>query len=996
MKLFHSFLTLGVVMALLTAMPQTSSATTVTATYNTSSGIASNTNYTVTLDDGTILGFYYNYSDVRFTGAISLQKELTIPDSVICNSYCRPVKIIGYDLCDFSQAQSVTSLTLPATIERIYALPTTVIELHTKGYCDLSSSNLNSLNLVKIYVPEETLLAYYNKKNWLYSALIIAEGEKPLSLTINVAKAGEFAQLLLKKIGYDQYSWYTVNELTVTGELNTNDLNVFKRMRQLVKLDLSKASITDIPDNFCGANSETNGTDGWGILEKLALPEINKIGKYAFAQCPRLKTITIPKVNTIHYGAFAQCGAKQITLPESITSIDKYAFYCSHLNSITIPSSISEISDYCFYGCNIMRSVDIPTSVTKIGNYSFAGCALSSVNLPSIKQIDSHAFYNCTLLKKVILGDELTSLGESVFYNDTTLTSIDLPSSLCTVGGSSFGYCKNIKKVICRAVIPPTCSNNIFPGCDMTDVKMYVPAMSIDKYRAKTGWGSFYTILPLGDKVSYACIYDDATINDAEQFSSDCTVEITLGDRSDNYYSGTSYSSCGTLEYDDNTTFSLQNYKQLHALGNSSSGNPYSYNGYFTSLIANGPIRSDNVQTTLRTSSSSIWYFISFPFDIKVSDITYPDDTQFVIRKYSGKNRAEQYGSTWLNLTTDSVMHAYEGYILKCNKEDAEFTFYALNNTNKNKVFESEEAVIPLGEYISEFEHNRSWNLIGNPYPSYYDIRYMDFSAPITVWNRYNYRYDAYSPVDDNYILHPSQAFFVQRPVEQASITFNKDGRQITADASSLQTRAKSHANLSEANRTIYNIILSDGRDEDRTRFVINEDAFLAYELDKDASKFIDDNNTAMLVYTVENGVKYAINERPLADGEITLGFYAPNSGTYTLRQNTQQQEDIILIDTEDNIETSLIGVYSFSTDAGFHDARFKLKLGQTTGISTPANVYTAFRIENGRVSATAPFTIYSTDGRLIASYPANATANLDKGVYVISSKDTIRKIIVK
>ena len=64
---------------------------------------------------------------------------------------------------------------------------------------------------------------------------------------------------------------------------------------------------------------------------------------------------------------------------------------------------------------------------------------------------------------------------------------------------------------------------------------------------------------------------------------------------------------------------------------------------------------------------------------------------------------------------------------------------------------------------------NKGWNYVGNPYPTYYDIYYMDFTAPVTVWDGSTYR--AYSIVDDNLVLRPMQSFFVTLDAPAASAT---------------------------------------------------------------------------------------------------------------------------------------------------------------------------------------------------------------------------------
>ena len=254
--------------------PSLNAAVTVPAVANTSSGIQ-NVNVTATSSDGTTYGFYRSGSTAYFCGAISSKAALSVPDSIDQNGSRYPVKYIGYNSkIDFSQAQSVTDLTIPATTSSISALPEVVKTLHTNSFFTNSSTSVFA-NLDKVLVPASTLSSYLNESNWRDYVLVNAEGTQPLKITIAMTKAGEFAQLLLEK----QSDWNKVNELTVTGPMNSDDLFVFKRFRQLTRLDLSKAQITSIPDQFGGATSVSTAHNGLSILEEAILPELTSIGK---------------------------------------------------------------------------------------------------------------------------------------------------------------------------------------------------------------------------------------------------------------------------------------------------------------------------------------------------------------------------------------------------------------------------------------------------------------------------------------------------------------------------------------------------------------------------------------------------------------------------------------------------------------------------------------------------------------------------------------------
>lgn len=966
-------------------MPQTLQAETMTVVSNTSSGIE-NAQFTATLSDGTVLGFYAYFNSspyASFCGAISSGIEITVPDTLVYYPTSgaakkAPVKYIGYNRLDFDEAASVTSLTIPATVTRMNYLASTIKELHTKNYIsDVSYSALSSLD--RVLVPADKLDAYLGNESWRNYVLINADGVGPVKLTINVTKPGEFAQKLLEKTD----NWNKVNELTVTGTLNDDDLNVFKRMKQLSKLDLSKATgFSGIPTSFDGANSYTAGRSGFNVLETLVLPELESIGNCAFSGCYRLKSVTIPKVKTIGYGAFGECGLSAISLPEGLTSMGDYAFYRSQIVSVTIPTSITKINNYCFQECSKLIRVTLPQSVAEIGNSAFSKTAIDTLQLPGVVTINQYAFNECSKLRSVTFSDKLNALEYNAFYQ-TPLTEVELPWNLRTTN-QPFYNCKSLKKVVCHAATPPTCSNNDpLYGCDKTDVKLYVPRLAVDNYRAANGWKAFYTILPIEEKAKDLVFLNNAfTITDGSTIADDCRFLLWGGQASVTYT-------------DSVNTLSMSLYDQWCNLGTSGYNGMANYRDsyYHTSLIACGPMRADSICTEMYLPSRSVWYFISLPYDVQVKDITYTDGVFYALRKYSGLKRSQQQTNNWINLTPDSVMHAHEGYILKCSADKTTIWFPAMNNGNKNKTFERNDAVVALNEYVSEFEHNRSWNLVGNPYPCWYDTRFMDFTAPITVWNRYNSRYDAFSPVDDSYVLHPAEAFFVQRPVEQAAITFAADGRQTNATVRTLE--APRRAPAVGRSRTLYNMELTGDAGTDHTRLVINSLASTAYELDKDAAKLIEADNTSLLLYTLDDGVRYAINERDMSNGIVALGCYLPADGDYTLSLTTPQGETATLLDRLTGHSTTLPGDYTFSASAGTVDNRFELAFTRTA-VTDVNSDNERFTVEDGTVTANTPCTIYAIDGRCVGTCTPGTPVALPKGIYVISGKNVNHKIVVK
>lgn len=111
---------------------------------------------------------------------------------------------------------------------------------------------------------------------------------------------------------------------------------------------------------------------------------------------------------------------------------------------------------------------------------------------------------------------------------------------------------------------------------------------------------------------------------------------------------------------------------------------------------------------------------------------------------------------------------------------------------------------------------------------------------------------------------------------------------------------------------------------------------------------------------------------------------------------DTSESDNVVLVDNEKNTETSMSADYTFTATAGFNNTRLVLKLGEETGISSVSKELTEISVNNGVVSANAPFAVYAMDGRLVGNCNSDHTMVLSAGVYVINSKDVKRKIWVK
>jgi len=103
------------------------------------------------------------------------------------------------------------------------------------------------------------------------------------------------------------------------------------------------------------------------------------------------------------------------------------------------------------YECKSLLRVDLKgcTKLTQMGNHLFTDCSsLTSVALPDgLTQLGDDVFRGCSSLTSVSLPDGLTQLGDDVFGECSSLTSVSLPDGLTQMGDRVFYRCFSLTSV---------------------------------------------------------------------------------------------------------------------------------------------------------------------------------------------------------------------------------------------------------------------------------------------------------------------------------------------------------------------------------------------------------------------------------------------------------------------------------------------------------------------------------------------------------------------
>lgn len=420
----------------------------------------------------------------------------------------------------------------------------------------------------KLIVPDGTKLKYETSTGWNKFSHIIESSAYATGHTLNVATAGTLSELISDE------EKYTIEELTLTGELNGTDLEFLHQMTgydgktsnptegKLQKLDISEVKIVAGGMPISQADIIGNNVFQMGYsLKSISLPKtLKSIGAYAFETCG-LTSIIIPQsVEELGSDVFYYCplasisveagnpvfdsrdncnavietatntlriGCRKTVIPNSVTSIGVTAFSGRRgLVSMPIPDGVTTIGDYVFWSDEELTSVSIAKTVTNFGDAPYGGCAnITSFTIdPENPNYDSRNNCNAiietatnTLIQgfgTTIIPDGIVTIARQAFRSQQNLTSINIPSSVTSIEAEAFLYCNNLLKVVSHIKKPYSLSTLVFDGDNMKEATLYVPYGTKKAYTSTPGWSNFNRIIEMEPDDSYQ--HNAASIAKAE------------------------------------------------------------------------------------------------------------------------------------------------------------------------------------------------------------------------------------------------------------------------------------------------------------------------------------------------------------------------------------------------------------------------------------------------------------------------------------------------
>ena len=222
---------------------------------------------------------------------------------------------------------------------------------------------------------------------------------------------------------------------------------------------------------------------------------------------------------TIYYRVVEGYGPEEWTVYNEYEPVCCYAVsdYTSYVIEAYAQADGKQPSD-------VVSTADLEdVAITPTINFEYSACVVDGINYYFMNEAgfpysatavmvcseghpmfaaDSYYAGEITIPEEIVFWDETYSvvgIHDNAFYH-CGVTSVDIPNTVLSVGSMAFFDCRDLAKVICRSINPPYAYYSFEGDYDAQDIiyrnaTLYVPAESLEAYKAHEEWGKFSHIV---------------------------------------------------------------------------------------------------------------------------------------------------------------------------------------------------------------------------------------------------------------------------------------------------------------------------------------------------------------------------------------------------------------------------------------------------------------------------------------------------------------------
>lgn len=182
-----------------------------------------------------------------------------------------------------------------------------------------------------------------------------------------------------------------------------------------------------------------------------------------------------------------------VELGESFVNYGHLFDSCTALENVKLHESITQINASDYADCHNLKHFVADGEITKIDSSAFKNC-YNLVEFDAATKVTpgnwgSAVFSGCHALNVAEVNGTYTVLPQNAFYDCFTLKTFYIPESVDTINAAAFNNCFSLEAVYVFNTTPPSTANSVFYNADK--VTIYVPAASVDAYKAASGWSAY-------------------------------------------------------------------------------------------------------------------------------------------------------------------------------------------------------------------------------------------------------------------------------------------------------------------------------------------------------------------------------------------------------------------------------------------------------------------------------------------------------------------------
>ena len=161
--------------------------------------------------------------------------------------------------------------------------------------------------------------------------------------------------------------------------------------------------------------------------------------------------------------------------------------------SYTVPASVRVLGYSSFESNSTLTAIALPTGLTTIEDGALYCCyELKTVNIPSTLTSIGNAFLGYSKVEDVKIPEGITELDNLFLNNCTKLKTLELPSTFTEhLRGDFCKNCTALQSVTCMAATPPALGGGAFSGVVLAGVTLKVPSASVSAYQSESIWKDF-------------------------------------------------------------------------------------------------------------------------------------------------------------------------------------------------------------------------------------------------------------------------------------------------------------------------------------------------------------------------------------------------------------------------------------------------------------------------------------------------------------------------